>query len=108
MRTGMTNAFRYKELDYYLFGLSAGLRTLFGYGLSLGFRKTMGKILQPINSYTRFPEYFYMDCAVRRYLEANPSPRRVRILDVGSPKCFGLLLASVLETEIELTDLKRL
>jgi len=68
-------------------------------------KKTLGKITQPINSYTRFPEYYFMDRQIQQYLMIPDSAARARILDVGSPKCFGLYLASRFDVEIHLTDM---
>jgi SAM-dependent methyltransferase len=100
--------FEFKEIDYYRFGLDAGLRNLLGNGFTLGLRKTVGKISQPINSYARFPEYYCMDQAISCYLAENCHCNPVRILDVGSPKCFGLYLADILEVELEMTDVSRM
>src|SRR5690242_20298390 len=55
--------FRYQEPRYYFFGLKAGLRNLLQNGFALGAKRTLGKIAQPINWYTRFPEYYYFDRA---------------------------------------------
>jgi SAM-dependent methyltransferase len=100
--------FSFREIDYYGFGVLAGVRNLFGNGFSIGLRKTLGKISQPINSYTRFPEYYYMHQAISQYVAESRRSRPARILDVGSPKCFGLYLANKLEVEVEMTDLSRL
>jgi SAM-dependent methyltransferase len=96
------------ESDYYRFGLWLGIRNLMRNGFSLGLRKTIGKITQPINSYTRFPEYFWMDQAIRDYTNARSAKETLRILDVGSPKCFGLYLAYTLPVSIEMTDISAL
>jgi SAM-dependent methyltransferase len=96
------------EIDYYRFGVRAGLRNLLENGFSIGLRKTIGKISQPINSYTRFPEYYYMDQAINHYVAENNRSRPIRILDVGSPKCFGLYLAYKLKVEVEMTDVSPL
>src|ERR1700687_1699583 len=100
--------FPFSEIDYYLFGVVAGMRNLLGDGFSIGLRKTIGKISQPINSYTRFPEYYYMDQAISRYVAESRRSKPARILDVGSPKCFGLYLANKLRVEVEMTDVSRL
>jgi SAM-dependent methyltransferase len=100
--------FPFREIDYYRFGLDAGLRNLLGNGFAIGLRKTVGKISQPINSYTRFPEYYYMDQAISEHVAQNCQGNPVRILDVGSPKCFGLYLANKLEVEVEMTDVSRM
>jgi SAM-dependent methyltransferase len=100
--------FPFGEIDYYLFGVGAGIRNLFGNSFSIGLRKTVGKILQPITSYTRFPEYYCMDRAICEYLGESRRSKPARILDIGSPKCFGLYLANKLEVEVEMTDVSRL
>lgn len=99
---------RFLEYDYYSFGLELGLRNLFRNGFGLGLRKTVGKITQPINSYTRFPEYFYIGRSIEGYLDGLRRTIPRKILDVGSPKCFGLYLASRLEAEVHLTDISPL
>jgi len=101
-------AFPFREIDYYLFGVGAGIRNLFGNSFSIGVRKTVGKISQPITSYTRFPEYYCMDRAISEYVGESRSSKPARILDIGSPKCFGLYLANKLEVEVEVTDISRL
>jgi SAM-dependent methyltransferase len=95
---------RYDEAKYYGFGLRLGVGNLLRNGLRLGARKTLGKILQPINSYTRFPEYHFVGAHIEHYLKGLSAERPVRILDVGSPKCFGLYLAYTFDVEIHLTD----
>ena len=100
--------FPFREIDYYRFGVGAGMRNLSGNGFSIGLRKTIGKISQPINSYTRFPEYYYMDQAISGYVAESRRSKPLRILDVGSPKCFGLYLANRLEVEVIMTDVSRL
>lgn len=94
------------ELRFYSFGLRAGLSNLRRNGFRLGLKKTVGKITQPINSYTRFPEYFFMETAIRQYLLDRRHP--AKILDVGSPKCFGLYLANSMEVSVVMTDISRL
>lgn len=97
--------FRYDEPRYYRFGLRLGLANLLRSGLRLGMKKTLGKILQPINSYTRFPEYYLMGHHLQQYLQRFSSAHKARILDVSSPKCFGLYLAFYFDIEIHLTDI---
>jgi SAM-dependent methyltransferase len=96
--------FRYDEAKYYGFGLRLGVANVLRNGFRLGAKKTLGKILQPINSYTRFPEYYFVEGSIREYLLGLVREERAKILDVGSPKCFGLYLASQLDAEIQLTD----
>jgi SAM-dependent methyltransferase len=98
----------FNEYEFYSFGLQIGLANLMRNGFRLGLKKTLGKIAQPINSYTRFPEYALMDEAIRHFLQGRKGSEIPRALDVGSPKCFGLYLASKMYLEVELTDLSPL
>jgi SAM-dependent methyltransferase len=102
---GQSGDFRSSELKYYHFGLALGCRNLFWNGFQLGPKKTIGKILQPINSYTRFPEYAFLGCHVEQHLRQLPSGARPQILDVGSPKCFSLYLAFHYDVDLHLTDI---
>jgi SAM-dependent methyltransferase len=96
--------FHYDEMKYYGFGLRMGAANFFRNGLRLGAKKTLGKVLQPINSYTRFPEYYFLGRGIERHFRRFASESSARVLDVGSPKCFGLYLASHCNVEIHLTD----
>jgi SAM-dependent methyltransferase len=100
--------FPHRELRYYFFGLRAGMANLFSNGLRLGTKKTAGKILQPINSYTRFPEYYWFDRAITGHLAGMPSGRRPVILDAGSPKALGLYFGVNTAAELTLTDISEL
>lgn len=100
-----SRTFHFDEPKYYWFGLMLGVRNFRHNGFRLGLGKTAGKILQPINSYTRFPEYWFMGSQLERYAAQFPSNQRLKVLDVGSPKCFGLYLASQFNVEIYLTDI---
>jgi SAM-dependent methyltransferase len=102
------NLFPHRELTYYFFGLQAGLANLRVNGLQLGLKKTAGKITQPINSYTRFPEYHWFDLAIRGHLAEISQARLPAVLDVGSPKMFGLYLASKTPVDLTLTDISDL
>ena len=98
-----------QESAYYRFGLMLGLRNLLSNGFRLGFSKTLGKILQPVNFPTRYPEYAFMGTQIERYISQrgvsrNPG-QRLKVLDVSSPKCFGLNLAYRYDAEIHLTDI---
>lgn len=97
--------FRYDEWKYYRFGLDLGIRNILRNGFQLGLKKTLGKVLQPINSYTRFPEYYFLGHYIELYLRRFGPKERPKILDVGSPKCFGLYLAFHFNVEIHLTDI---
>lgn len=89
-------------LGYFFFGLHLGVMNLLKNGFSLGIKKTFGKILQPINSFSRFPEYKCFFQAIGQALEVD---RECKLLDIGSPKLFGLYLAYHFNVEIVLTDI---
>ena len=97
--------FQHRELTYYSFGLRAGIANLFSNGLRMGAKKTVGKILQPVNSYTRFPEYYWFDRAITAHLAALPGGSRAAILDVGSPKLLGLYFGVKTRAQLTLTDI---
>lgn len=97
--------FFFEEGRYYRFGLAMGLANLARNGFRLGTKKTLGKICQPINSYTRFPEYHFLGTQIEDYLTRLEVSHKPRVLDVGSPKCFGLYLAFHFDIEIRLTDI---
>jgi SAM-dependent methyltransferase len=96
------------EFRFYRFGLKTGITNVLRNGLGLGVKKTIGKITQPINSYSRFPEYALMEQAISTRLNISSGSKPLRVLDVGSPKCFGLYLASSLRAELDLTDISAL
>jgi SAM-dependent methyltransferase len=96
------------ELKYYVFGLRAGVRNLAANGSQLGFRKTVGKITQPINAPSRFPEYDRFMTAITDHMSASPAGRRLEILDVGSPKLLGLYLGYTTTADVTLTDISDL
>jgi SAM-dependent methyltransferase len=102
------NLFPYRELRYYSFGLRVGFSNLLHNGFAIGVKRTVGKISQPINWYTRFPEYYYFDHAIARHLTALGPGVRAKILDIGSPKTLGLYLACNTEAEVILTDISEL
>ena len=81
---------------------------LFKNRTALGLKKTLGKIFQPINTYTRFPEYHFFGRAIERFIAGKEKQGPLTILDVGSPKLFGLYLAYYHDVEIHLTDISRL
>lgn len=90
--------FRHNEWELYRFGLQVGWYNLRAGGLRrLGLQKTLGKLLQPIITPSRFSEYD----AVVRHLPLDGGV----ILDVGSPKIFDLWLASRQHVEIFATDI---
>jgi SAM-dependent methyltransferase len=94
----------HSEFDFYRFGLKVGFANYRHNKFRLGGKKTLGKILQPINSYTRFPEYeFFGRHVEERVLSHRGS--RLTLLDVSSPKLFGLWLAYYFDIEAVLTDI---
>lgn len=93
---------------YYSFGLRAGIANCLFNGFLLGAKKTIGKITQPINAYSRFPEYYWFDLEVSRHLLTVPSGARPKILDVGSPKMLGLYFGVNTTAELNLTDISEL
>lgn len=97
--------FPHDELTYYVFGVRAGVRNLAANGSQLGFRKTVGKITQPVNAPSRFPEYHWFATAITDYLAASPAGRRLKVLDVGSPKLLGLYLGHATTADLMLTDI---
>ena len=100
--------FPHNELRYYFFGLRAGLANLRAHGFRLGFKKTVGKITQPINAPSRFPEYCHFETAIQDYLSAAPAGRPLKLLDVGSPKLLGLYLGHTTRADVTLTDISEL
>jgi SAM-dependent methyltransferase len=92
------------ELRYYFFGLQAGLKSLRVNRLQLGLRKTLGKITQPINAPSRFPEYHRFASVISGFIRES-AERPVRILDVGSPKLLGLYLGHATRAALTLTDI---
>lgn len=87
-------------LDFYLFGFFLGIRNIFYNGFKLGLKKTVGKILQPINHPSRFVEHFM----IWRHL-SHLGTSRSCILDVSSPKLLALFLANRQNNFITTTDL---
>jgi len=100
--------FPHREARYYAFGLRAGVANFLSNRFLLGARKTIGKITQPINAYSRFPEYYWFDLAVRRHLLTMPSGARPKVLDVGSPKMLGFYFGVNIAAELNLTDISEL
>lgn len=71
---------------------------------SQGRKKALGKILQPVNTYTRFPEYELFHSALRPEVCGRTDSTKA-VLDVGSPKLFGLYLAARYGIRVHMTDL---
>lgn len=98
----------FEQGRYYRFGLKIGLANFICNGWALGLKKTLGKIFQPVNFYGRFPEYFFCEQALAALWKNQPAGKEIRILDVGSPKLFGLYLAYHYPVKIWLTDINSL
>jgi SAM-dependent methyltransferase len=97
---------KYREGAYYRFGLLAGLSSFVRNGFAPGFRVAASAVLQPINSYTRFPEYYFMEREVAVLAESRSTDRPpLRVLDVGSPKLFGFILARRYGIDLTMTDI---
>jgi SAM-dependent methyltransferase len=94
---------KYNEFKYYLFGLKVGLSNFLFNGFKIGVKKTVGKIFQPVNEFSRFPEYHYFEYYIDIWIREHQQ-KTLRILDVGSPKLFGLYLAYTKPVTITLTD----
>lgn len=100
---------KYQESAFFRFGLQAGAASFFRNGFTPGFREAASAILQPVNSYTRFPEYHFMEravAAVARNRDQDHGP--LRVLDVGSPKLFGFFLARRYDIDLLMTDISPL
>jgi SAM-dependent methyltransferase len=97
--------FRYNEPRYYRFGLRLGILNLFRNRFGLGLKTTVGLLTQPINSHWRFAEYHFLGSGIQDALTRCDRAKATRILDVGSPKCFGMYLAHHFAVEAHLTDI---
>jgi SAM-dependent methyltransferase len=108
----------HREFAYYGFGLKTGARSFLRNGFGAGFRATVSSLLQPVNSYTRFPEYFLLEEAVATLARGgrgggqgradSGAGRPLEILDVGSPKLAGLYLACRYDIRLRATDISPL
>lgn len=99
--------FRYDEHRFYAAGLRLGVSNFARNRLALGLKKTVGKITQPINSFTRFPEYYFINSEIQKRASRKDTSLPA-ILDVGSPKLLGLILAEAMEVDLRLTDISTL
>lgn len=97
----------YREFAYYAFGLKTGARNFLRNGFGAGFRAATSSLLQPVNSYTRFPEYFFLEEAVAA-LARSRRGGRLEVLDVGSPKLAAFFLASRYDVRLRATDISPL
>lgn len=100
----------YREFAYYAFGLKTGARNFLRSGFGAGFRATASSLLQPVNSYTRFPEYYFLEEAVSTMVRKRRAAggARIDVLDVGSPKLAGLYLAARYPVRLTATDISPL
>jgi SAM-dependent methyltransferase len=100
---------KYQETAFYRFGLAAGAASFLRNGFTPGFREAASGILQPVNSYTRFPEYHFMERAVAGLIQKRGGDQGpLRILDIGSPKLFGFYLARRYNLDLLMTDISPL
>jgi SAM-dependent methyltransferase len=113
------SSLNYRESAYYAFGLKTGVRSFLRNGFGPGFRATASALLQPVNSYTRFPEYFFLEEAVAAMFRERRGTHgeggawksgggRLEVLDVGSPKLAGIYLASRYRLRLRATDISPL
>lgn len=85
---------------FFLAGMKLGLRNFGPEGIrAAGLKRAIGFILQPVENWSRHPEL----ACVRSQLPVFSSGDIV--LDLGSPKMFGLVLAQTTPARLELTDL---
>ena len=100
---------KYQEAAFACFGLGAGIASFLRNGFTPGFRLASSAVLQPLNSYTRFPEYHFMDREIAARIRAGSADRGpLRVLDIGSPKLFGFSLARRYPVDLYLTDISPL
>ena len=95
---------RYREASFYGFGLKSGLRSFLRNGFRPGFRVASSAVFQPVTSYTRFPEFHFIEGRIAALSReaAGPPPS---VLDLGSPKLLGLYLAYHRRLDVWMTDL---
>ena len=98
---------RYREMSYYGFSLKTALLNFWKNGFKSGAYNTASFVLQPITGYTRFPEYFFMEEWIKG-LQAGPAQSLPDILDIGSPKPFGLYMAFHHRIRVWMTDISPL
>ena len=91
---------------YITFGRTLGLANWRSNGYRLGVMKTFCKIAQPVNSFTRIPEYLNFEIAISQIVAEHPGTR-LTILDLGSPKLFGLYIAHFYPVDVILSDLNK-
>lgn len=100
---------KYREASFALFGLGAGAASFVHNGFTPGFRVAASAVLQPLNSYTRFPEYHFLDREIAALHSSRPGASvSLRVLDIGSPKLFGFYLAKKYPIDLLLTDISPL
>ena len=92
---------------WYGFGLALGLRNLLNNGTTLGAKRPSARSSNRSTGTPRFHRYHCFGDSIARFLGQNVT-RPAKILDVGSPKLFGLHLAYHDNVTIHLTDVSRL
>lgn len=95
---------QYREASFYGFGLRAGLRSFLRNGFRPGLRAASSAVFQPVSSYTRFPEFHFLEGRLAA-LARRAAGRPPLVLDVGSPKLLGLYLAYHHRLDVWMTDL---
>jgi SAM-dependent methyltransferase len=84
---------------FFLRGASLGVRGFFAGLANAGLKRATGFILQPVENWSRYPEFFaVMDLF-------PPVNEHSKLLDIGSPKMFSLLLAQKTGAHVWLTDI---
>lgn len=94
-------------MPYYGHGLRTALLTFWKRGFQSGAYNAASFVLQPITSYTHFPEYSFMEEWLKG-LQAGPDRSLPDILDIGSPKPFGLYMAFRYRIRVWMTDISPL
>jgi SAM-dependent methyltransferase len=85
--------------EYFWRGLRLGLRGFSRDSLrAAGLKRSLGFMLQPVENWSRYPE-------IRQVELFLGDLNHKKVLDLGSPKMFGLLLAERYRAEFELTDI---
>ncbi len=96
---------KFREPLFFGWGLRLGVRALAAARSAAHARQALAMVLQPINTYTRYPEYHCVESAIGAWLDLRTDAEPARILDVGSPKLMGLYLGQTRRCDLMLTDL---
>ncbi|MGE0173216.1 MAG: class I SAM-dependent methyltransferase [Oligoflexales bacterium] len=87
-------------LRIFFVGAKYGILNLLQGGVrTAGLKRSLGFILQPVENWSRYPEFL----SVYRLMPASSSTSS--ILDLGSPKMFGIFLADERSGNFALTDI---